>query len=131
MNTTTTRPFLRYFVGLFFALVGVSHLLNPAPFLLIMPPYLPWPEGLVAISGVAEICGGVGLFLPRFRRPAGWGLTALLIAVFPANIHMLVNEVYIPGMPHEIWLLWARLPLQLFLIGGVLWAGGIWPRSTS
>ena len=57
------------------------------------------------------------------------GLVALLVAVYPANIHMLVNEVYLPDMPQEKWILWARMPFQ-FLFGlGVVWTGGLWPRT--
>ena len=61
---------------------------------------------------------------------AGWGLLALLIAVYPANIHMLVNEVYIGGMPQEPWLLWLRMPLQFVMAALVAWVAGIWPRSS-
>lgn len=118
----------RFFVSLSFVAVGVTHFTDPEPFLTIMPPALPWHLALVYISGFFEIAGGVGLLLPATRKYAGWGLLALLVAVFPANIHMLVNEVYIGDMPQEKWLLWARMPFQLLFALGVLWAGEIWPR---
>ena len=66
---------------------GVMHFVNPGFFLKIVPPYLPFPEALVYISGVAEIVLGVGLLIPQYRRLAAWGVILLLIAVFPANIH--------------------------------------------
>jgi uncharacterized membrane protein len=67
-------------------------------------------------SGVAEIAGGVGLVIRPLRRVAGWGLIALLIAVFPANIYMLQH----PGQFHFApWILWARLPLQAVFIAWV------------
>ncbi len=97
----------------------------------IMPPYLPWQLELVYLSGVAEIVGGVGLLIPRFRRAAGWGLLLLLIAVYPANIHMLVNDIYLPDMPRERWLLWLRLPMQFVFAAWVLWSAGLWPRRWS
>lgn len=118
---------MRYGLALFFAGVGVSHFTDPQPFLSIMPPYLPWHLELVYISGFFEICGGVGLLIPATRRAAAWGLIALLAAVFPANIHMLVNEVYLEGMPQEKWLLWLRLPFQFLFAAAVVWTGGIWP----
>ncbi|MGB0639777.1 MAG: DoxX family protein [Myxococcota bacterium] len=118
----------RLFVSLSFVAVGVTHFTDPEPFLTIMPPALPWHLALVYISGFFEVVGGLGLLLPATRRYAGWGLIALLVAVFPANIHMLVNEVYIGDMPQEKWLLWARMPFQLVFALGVLWAGEIWPR---
>lgn len=105
------------------------HFATPEPFVLIVPPYLPAPELLVAISGVCEILGGVGLLIPRVRTVAGWGLLALLIAVYPANIHMLVNEVYLPDMPQEKWMLWARMPVQFGFMGLVAFGAGIWPRT--
>jgi uncharacterized membrane protein len=129
MKSLRIRPVVRTFFGLFFSIVGVSHFTDPAPYLSIMPPYVPWHLGLVYISGFFEIAGGIGLLVPYTRRRAAWGLVALLVAIFPANIHMLMNEVYLEGMPQEIWLLWARLPVQLVFAAGVLWTGEIWPRA--
>ncbi len=114
-------------VGLSFAAVGTMHFVDPGPFVAIVPPALPAPEARVYISGFFEIAGGLGLLVDRTRRMAAWGLLGLLLAVYPANLHMLVNEVYLEGMPHERWLLWARMPMQLVFAAGVLWAGGIWP----
>ena len=85
----------------------------------MMPPYLPWPERLVQISGVFEIAGGIGVLIPQFQRAAGWGLIALLVAVFPANLHVALNGW--PEMEIAPWILWWRLPLQLFLIAWVYW----------
>ena len=81
-----------------------------------MPRYFRFPEFWVAISGVAEIAGGVGLLIRPFRRTAGWGLIALLFAVLPANISMLQHsgEIHI-----AVWLLWVRLPLQGVIIAWV------------
>jgi len=122
------RTASRLLASLLFMSAGVLHFLTPAPFVLIVPPFLPAPELLVQISGAFEILGGVGLLVPRLRVAAGWGLVALLIAVYPANIYMLVHEVYLPDMPQEKWLLWARMPVQLVFAGMVLFGAGIWPR---
>ncbi len=83
-----------------------------------MPPALPAPRLLVLLSGAAEVAGGLGLLLPATRRGAAWGLLALLVAVFPANVYMLglAAELRIPA-----WVLWARLPLQPLLMWGVWW----------
>jgi uncharacterized membrane protein len=51
----------------------------------------------------------------------------LLVAVYPANIHMLVNDVYLPDMAEDRWLLWVRMPLQFVIAAGVIWTGGLWP----
>ena len=110
-----------------YIVVGVSHFTDPAPFVSIVPPWLPAPLMLVYVSGFFEVAGGVGLLVERTRRMAGWGILALLVAVYPANIHMLVNEIYLEGMPREPWLLWARMPMQFVFAAWVAWVAGIWP----
>ena len=88
----------------------------PAPYLAIMPAYVPWPAAMVAISGVAEILGGVGLLIPATRRAAGIWLILLLVAVFPANIQMLLNWRERGTSWWAESMLWLRLPLQLIFI---------------
>jgi uncharacterized membrane protein len=100
--------------------VGTLHLVVPKPFVDIVPKILPAPLELVYISGVAEILGGLGLLIPTLRRAAGWGLVALYIAVFPANVNMAINNMPLNG-EHHPRLLWARLPLQAVLIAWALW----------
>lgn len=100
----------------FFIVGGVMHFVLPATYAGVMPPWLPYHAALVAISGVAEIAGGVGVLLPPLRRAAGWGLILLSIAVFPANVQMLL-DVQAAGRPGwQIALLVIRLPLQAALI---------------
>lgn len=104
-----------------FVTAGVAHFTDPEPFTRIVPPVLPFPRELVYISGACEILGGVGLLTPA-QRGAALGLSALLVAVFPANIYMAVSGVKFHGFPSEPWMAWARLPLQPALIGALLWA---------
>ena len=109
-----TRPqFWRLLLALLFVAAGVWHFVRPAGYLRIMPPALPAPLLLVYLSGLAEVAGGLGLLLPATRRWAGWGLLALLLAVFPANVYMALihGQLGIPG-----WVAWGRLPLQLPLL---------------
>lgn len=101
-------------LAIFFVVAGANHFLNPKPYLAMMPAFLPWPAQLVGISGWAEIAGGLGILLPRTRRLAGWGLIALLVAIYPANINVAINGW--EGVSISRWLLWARLPLQFILI---------------
>jgi uncharacterized membrane protein len=109
-------------MALSFAAVGLLHFTHPATFVAIMPPYVPASVHLPAVylSGVAEVAGGLGLLVPQLRRAAGWGLLLLLVAVYPANIHMAMNGVGLPGMPVNQTLLWARLPLQ-FVMAALVW----------
>jgi len=121
------RRGMRVLAAISFAAIGILHFVNPAPFVTIVPPWLPAPLALVLISGAFEVLGGVGLLVPRVRRAAGIGLLLLLAAVYPANIYMAVNEIYLPDMPREAWLLWARLPFQLVFAALVAFAAGLWP----
>jgi uncharacterized membrane protein len=110
----------RLIAGVFVA-AGLAHFVVPTFFEAIVPPWLPgWlpsPRTVVHVSGAAELAGGVGVLVPAVRVAAGWGLLGLLIAVFPANVHML-REAQASGAP--LWWLLAltvRLPLQ----GVLLW----------
>jgi uncharacterized membrane protein len=114
------RTALRWLLAGFVTYAGVRHFTNPAPFVQIVPRGWPAPEALVAISGAAEIAGGIGLLVPAVRRPAAWGLIALFVAVFPANVNMAVHHTRL-GMGFKPWMLWARLPLQLVLIAWAFW----------
>lgn len=111
---------LRVVLGGSMVLAGINHFVNPKLYLMIMPSYLPWHRPLVALSGVCEIGLGLLVFVPRFRRAAGWGLIALLVAVFPANLHMALNPERFAPIP--VWALWLRLPLQAVLIAWAEWA---------
>jgi uncharacterized membrane protein len=117
---TTTRKIFLGIASFFYVVAGSLHFLSPGPYLKIMPPYLPWHSLLVQVSGAAEIAGGLGLLVPRLRRPAAWGLVALLIAVFPANLYMATANIPMGSAPMSLVLLWGRLPLQAVLIWWVL-----------
>ena len=99
----------------FFAFAGAMHFVIPRRYESIMPPSLPKHREAVAVSGVAEILGGAAVLSARTRRVGRWWLLALLLAVFPANLHMAVNPEQVKGLDLDRvprWALWARLPLQ-------------------
>jgi uncharacterized membrane protein len=90
---------------------GVNHFVMPHTYERIVPPSMKGrARSLVAVSGVAEVAGGLGVLLPWTRRPAGLGLIALLVAVFPANLYMARTPERFRKIPP--WALYARLPLQ-------------------
>lgn len=111
---STRRSLSLYAMALLYVGAGVLHFVVPATYARIVPPYLPRPELLVYVSGAAELAGGVGLLLPPTRRLAAWGLIALLLAVFPANVYMAQHNAALFQLP--AWVVWGRLPLQLVLI---------------
>ena len=114
-----TRTVAIWMLALFFMAAGFNHFLNPAPYLSMIPPYLPCPHALNILSGAAEMAGGVGILLPPTRLLAGWSLVALLVAVFPANLNVALHGW--KGENIAPWLLWARLPFQPLIMALVYW----------
>ena len=111
---------LKYLLAIGFVFAGLYHFVNPAFYLKIMPPVLPAPLFLIYLSGFFETAFGILLLIPKFSRLAAWGIVALLIAVFPANIYMAMNTELFPELgPLLIYL---RLPLQFVLIAWVYWS---------
>lgn len=107
-------------LSVFYVLAGANHFVNPTFYLRMMPDYLPLHAELVYLSGVLEILGGLGALAPATRALAGWGLVALLIAVFPANVDMALHPDRFPEFGAAA--LYARLPVQGLLIAWAWWA---------
>ena len=100
-----------------FTAAGSLHFIRPRAYEAVMPPYVPHHREAVLVSGAAEIVGGLAVVHPATRSFARWWLLGLLLAVFPANLHMALNpeQVARRGVPVNrvpAWLLWARLPVQ-------------------
>ncbi|GIS86914.1 MAG: membrane protein [Woeseia sp.] len=101
-------------LSVFFVYFGIDHFINPDFYLSIMPPAFPLHAEAVYISGFFEILGGICVLIPSLRKLAGWGLIALLVSVYPANIYMAINPEAFPEI--SIGLLYFRLPLQFLFI---------------
>ena len=112
-----TLTILKWLLAAVMTFAGVMHFVSPRGYVKIMPKWLPAPAALVAISGVFEVLGGVGLLIPATQVIAAWGLIALFVAVFPANLNMAINNIPLGKKPMPKWVLWGRLPLQLVFIG--------------
>lgn len=110
------RTISKYLLAIFMITAGIMHFVNPAFFLKVMPPYLPLHKELVLVSGICEILLGILLLVPKTSRLAAWGIVALLIAVFPANLYVFQHQDILPAPP-IVHLL--RLPMQGVFI---LWA---------
>ncbi len=100
---------------------GITHFIAPNTYVKIVPPQLPYPEAIVYISGLFEILGGIGLLIPLVSQAAAWGLVLLLIAVYPANINMAVNNIHLDNVPDGDWFQAIRLPFQFVLIAWAYW----------
>jgi uncharacterized membrane protein len=115
-----TKRVLLYVMAAFYIFAGVMHFLRPEFYRPMMPPYLPWHDFLIFLSGVAEVGLGAAVLVPSIRKPAAWGIILLLIAIFPANVHIALYNVPVFNNPEGAGLLnWVRLPFQAVLI---LWA---------
>lgn len=126
------RALVRTLLALFYAFAGYMHLAKPAPFLSIMPGWVPWPEGVVLWTGVAELVGAAGLlqpWSPAVRQWAGIGLALYALCVWPANINHFAIDMAKPdgglGLAYHV----PRMFAQPVLIWLALWVGGAspWP----
>ncbi len=121
------RRLVRAFLILFYGAAGVLHLWHPRPFLSIMPPWVPAPELVVALTGVTELAGALGLAVPPFRRAAGVGLALYALCVWPANFQHAMQDLSqgtgLPALYHI-----PRLAAQPLIIWLALWAAGFFPN---
>ncbi|MEO8664271.1 MAG: DoxX family membrane protein [Ignavibacteria bacterium] len=114
-----------YAMSLFYIAAGINHFINTSFYVAIIPFYLPFHTELVYISGLCEIVLGI-LLIPQFtRRASAWLIIILLIAIFPANVEMMLDYYHIDDPLY--WLTVLRLPLQLVLI----WWAWIFTKKTS
>ncbi|CQR52137.1 MULTISPECIES: DoxX family protein [Haloferax] len=123
---TRLKTPLRYAMGALYVLAGVMHFVVPDAYAQVVPPVFPAALALVYVSGVAEIALGVGVVFRRTQRIAAWGLIALLVAVFPANVYMATSDIALEGVPSALRepsdaALWLRLPLQGVLVAWAWW----------
>jgi len=112
-----------YLMIYFYISVGIRHFTDPNWFLYIIPPYLEFIGiELVYLSGFFEVILGTLLIFKKTRKIGAYGLILLLIAVYPANIYLALNE-----RPQELIGIssfaasWIRLPIQFILIGLAYW----------
>lgn len=110
-------PWHLYLMAFLYLAAGLNHFRNPGMYIRIIPPTFQNPKLLNILSGLAEILLGILLTVPFTSPYAAWGVIALLIAVFPANLFMYKNKKASFGLPK--WILFVRLTLQIVLI---LWA---------
>lgn len=124
------RAVTRWVLALLYALAGLLHLLVPRPFLGIMPTWVPAPELVIALTGIAELAGAAGLlqpWSPALRRAAGWGLAAYAVCVFPANIVHFIRDMARSDLGLGLGYHVPRMFLQPVLVWLALWVGQALP----
>ncbi len=123
------RVVARVITASVFLAAGVLHLIAPAPFMAIMPGWVPWPETVVRLTGLLEIAGALGLMMPRLRRAAGIGLALYAVCVFPANIEHARDSLANPNAMLGLWYHLPRLAFQPVIVWWALWVVEVidWP----
>ena len=116
------KTIILYVLVVFYVVAGANHFLQPDVYLPMMPPYLPWHRALIYVSGAAELGLGLSMLSPTLRPAAAWGLILLLIAIFPANLHIALHDVPLFGNTEGfgVWN-WVRLPFQAVFIAWAWW----------
>ena len=127
-----TRNVLRWILALFYFAAGVIHIAAPAPFLTIMPGWVPMPETVVLLTGIAELLGALGLaqgLSPSLRKAAAIGLALYAVCVFPANINHFALDMAKPGHGAGLAYHVPRMFAQPLLVWLALWTGDVinWP----
>jgi uncharacterized membrane protein len=123
-GSRTPRARMRLALAAMFVFTGSAHFFATDAFAQSIPEFLPLRREAILISGLAQFAGAIGLLIPRLHHLAGIGLALMLLAVFPANINVALNNLQIEMFPREAAVQWARLLLQPIFIALVLWAGG-------
>lgn len=106
-------------MAVFYIAAGINHFRTPEFYYRIIPPWLGSKKLINLLSGWAEVILGVALLIPSISTLAAWGVIALLIAVYPANIYHLQQRG--AGMKVPMWALWVRLAFQAVFIAWAFW----------
>jgi uncharacterized membrane protein len=124
-----TRQILRALLAAAYLAAGVLHVCIPAPFLGITPPWVPYPAQVIAITGLCEIAGSIGLYLPRTRWWAGVLLAAYAVCVYPANVKHALDYIDHGSGGLSLWYHIPRLAFQPVIVWWALFAGRVidWP----
>lgn len=127
------RKIFRILLAIFYLGAGILHLKSPEGFLQITPSWVPFPEAMVAFTGIAEIAGAIGLFIPKLRPAAGVGLALYALCVWPANFNHAMFDIILGGRDLGWGYHGPRLVFQPVLIWLALWVGNVtdWPFRKS
>lgn len=123
------RPILRALLALAYMAAGILHVFVPAPFLKITPDWVPFAPIVIMVTGLCEIAGAIGLFVPRLRWWAGTMLAAYAVCVYPANVKHAFDYITHGTGGLSLWYHIPRLAFQPVIVWWALFAGRVvdWP----
>ncbi len=106
---------------------GIGHFANAEAFLAQVPPWMPAPESVVAISGVVELVLGAALILSpqRYRYAIGWIVAGFFVVIFPGNIAQFTTGTDAFGLDSDA-ARFVRLLFQPVLVVWALWCTSAW-----
>ncbi len=132
MTRDRWRTTCRWLFALSFAAAGALHLFVAAPFIRIVPTWVPAPALVISLTGIAELLGAAALVQPwssALRRAGGFGLALYALCVWPANFNHMALDLARPdgglGLAYHV----PRLAAQPLLIWLALWVGGALPKQ--
>lgn len=122
----------RWILAAFYLIAAGFHFAKPGPFLTITPAWVPWPEAVIWLTGLAELCGALALLQPwslRLRRAGGVGLALYAVCVYPANVNHMLIDLAKPGHGLGLGYHVPRLLAQPVIVWLALWVGQVvdWP----
>jgi uncharacterized membrane protein len=120
----TLRPAARAKVGLtlFFAFTALGHFIRTEEMSAMLPPTVPYRVEIIYFTGILELLGAIGVWIPRLMRLAGVCLILMLVGLLPANIYSALSRVDFAGHGAGPAYLLVRVPFQLFVIWWTYWA---------
>ena len=109
----------RVALSVFFTFTGLGHFIKTDELASMLPPWFPVRVPMIYLTGIFELLGAIGIWIPRLRKLTGALLILMMIAVLPANIYAAMERVPFGG--HEIGpiYLFARVPVQMLLIAWI------------
>ena len=121
------RTIGRLTLGAFLIGAGIGHFVNAQAFLAQVPPWMPAPGAVVAVSGVIEIALGTLLITltGRYRSSIGWTVAAFFVLIFPGNISQFVTGTDAFGLDTDA-ARFVRLLFQPVLVVWALWCTSAW-----
>lgn len=103
-------------LSLFFLVTASQHFINTQGMAAMIPPSLPYPIEIIYLTGIFELLGAIGVWIPNLVRLTGLLLILMLVAVLPANIYSAINRVDFGGHDAGAAYLLVRVPFQLFVM---------------
>ena len=119
-----SRTRARVALSLFFAFTGIGHFIKTDELVSMLPAFVPYRLSAVYVTGILELLGAIGIWIPALRKLTGICLIVMLCAFLPVNIYAAFQRVDFGG--HELGpaYLLARVPVQLLLIAWTWFAAG-------